>query len=179
LPDAGQGGWGSAATAASAALGAVLFIFITIGAALAYSIAGSGNQALTTGLNDFAWALGVMIAIPAAMLIMSGSFGLFRAGMISKPVFTVGIAAVLLVLAGGTTWASDGFWAADGAMRVSSRRSLRWPGSRPSAASSFGALPRRAHPSRRRRRSRSRETERSAEGAALCHFAMECGLIAP
>ena len=29
--------------------------------------------------------------------------------------FSAGIAAVVLVLAGGTTWASDGFWAPDGA----------------------------------------------------------------
>jgi hypothetical protein len=49
------------------------------------------------------------------MLIMAGSFGLWRAGIISNAFFGAGVAAVLLVLAGGTTWASDGFWAPDGA----------------------------------------------------------------
>ena len=85
LRDAGQGGWGAAATAASAALGAVFFLLIIVGAAL------------------------------AAMLIMVGSFGLWRARIISNALFSAGVAAVVLVLLGGTTWASDGFWAPDGA----------------------------------------------------------------
>ena len=115
LRDAGQGGWGNAATASSAALGAVLFVLMTVNATLAYSIAGSGNDTLTTGLNDFAWVLTVILSFPAAMLIMAGSFGLWRAEIISKALFTAGVAAVILVLLGGTTWASDGVWAPDGA----------------------------------------------------------------
>jgi hypothetical protein len=115
LRDAGQGGWGAAATASSAALGAVFFLLITVGAALAYSIAGSGNTAVTSGLNDLAWACVVSVSFPAAMLIMAGTFGLWRAGIISNALFWAGVAAVVLVLLGGTTWASDGFWAPDGA----------------------------------------------------------------
>lgn len=115
LRDAGQGGWGAAATAASAALGAVFFVLITVGAALAYSIAGSGNDTLTSGLNDVAWVSTVIASFPAAMLIMAGTFGLWRAGIVSNALFSVGVAAVILVLAGGTTWARDGVWAPDGA----------------------------------------------------------------
>jgi hypothetical protein len=115
LRDSGQGGWGAAATASSAALGAAFFLLITVGAALAYSIAGSGNDTVTSGLNDFAWALVVIVSFPAAMLIMAGTFGLWRAGIISNALFWAGVAAVVLVLLGGTTWASDGFWAPDGA----------------------------------------------------------------
>jgi hypothetical protein len=115
LRDAGQGGWGAAVTAASAALGTIFFVLMTIGAALAYSIAGSGNLALTSGLNEFTWVLTVIASFPAAMLIMAGSFGLWRAGIFSSSLFTAGVAAVILVLLGGTTWASDGFWAPDGA----------------------------------------------------------------
>jgi hypothetical protein len=114
LRDAGQGGWGSAATAASAALGAVFFVLIIVGAALAYSVAGSGDTALTSGLNDLSWVCVVIASFPAAMLIMAGSFGLWRAGIISSALFSAGVAAVVLVLLGGTTWASDGFWAPDG-----------------------------------------------------------------
>jgi len=115
LRDRGQGGWGTAATAASAALGSIFFVQMTLAASLAYSIAGSGNVPLTAGLNDVIWVLSVLASFPAAMLIMSGTFGLWRAGIISNGLFYAGVAAVVLVLLGGTTWASSGFWAADGA----------------------------------------------------------------
>jgi hypothetical protein len=115
LSDAGQDGWGAAATASSTAFGALSLLQIAVGAALAYSIAGSGNQTLTSGLNDFAWALVVVSAFPRAMLIMSGVFGLWRAGMISNAVFALGVAAVVLGVLGGTTWLSGGVWAPDGA----------------------------------------------------------------
>ena len=115
LRDAGQGGWGAATTAASAALGTVFFVLLIVGAALAYSVAGSGNSALTSGLNDLSWVCVVIASFPAAMLIMAGSFGLWRAGIISNAIFSAGVAAVVLVLLGGTTWASHGFWAPDGA----------------------------------------------------------------
>lgn len=114
LADAGQDGWGAAATASSSMVGGLLFLLIALAAALAYSIAGSGNGALTSALNDFAWATVVLTSFPRAMLIMSGSFGFWRAGLISNAGFAAGVAAVVLVLAGGTTWMSDGFWAPDG-----------------------------------------------------------------
>ena len=115
LADAGQDGWGAAATAASAAFGALFLLVITVLAALAYSIAGSGNDMLTSGLNDLAWSLVVMTSFPRAMLIMAWTFGLWRAGQISNALFAAGVAALVLVLLGGTTWMSGGFWAPDGA----------------------------------------------------------------
>jgi hypothetical protein len=111
LADAGQDGWGAAATASSAAVGALFFLLIAIVGALAYSMAGSGNQTLTSGLNDLAWALVVVSSFPRAMLIMSGAFGLWRARLIPSAFFLAGVAAVVLVLLGGTTWGNDGFWA--------------------------------------------------------------------
>jgi hypothetical protein len=108
LADAGRDGWG-------AAVGGLFLLLITVGAALAYSIAGSGNPTLTSGLNDFAWAGVVLTSFPRAMLIMAGTFGLWRAGLISNALFGAGVAAVVLVLLGGTTWLSGGFWAPDGA----------------------------------------------------------------
>ena len=115
LADAGQDGWGAAATAASAAFGALFLLIITVLAALAYSIAGSGNNMLTSGLNDLVWALVVLTSFPRAMLIMAWTFGLWRAGQISNALFAAGVAALVLVLLGGTTWMSGGFWAPDGA----------------------------------------------------------------
>jgi len=114
LSDLGQDGWGAAATASSTAFGALSLLQIAVGAALAYSIAGSGNHTLTSGLNDFSWALVVLTSFPRAMLIMSGVFGLWRAGLISNVLFSVGVVAVVLGVLGGATWLGGGFWAPDG-----------------------------------------------------------------
>ena len=114
LADAGQDGWGAAATAASAVVGGLFLLLIAVTAGLAYSIAGSGNQSFTSGLNDVMWALVVLTSFPRAMLVMSGSFGLWRAGLISNRLFGAGVAVVVLGVLGGTTWVSGGFWAPDG-----------------------------------------------------------------
>ena len=115
LRDAGKAGWGAAATASSTAFAGMWFVIITIQAALAYSIAGYGNSTLTSALNDLTWVLVVLTAFPVGMLIMSGSFGLWRAGILSNRGFALGVTAMVLVLLRATTWASDGFWAPDGA----------------------------------------------------------------
>jgi len=115
LAEAGQSGWGTAATTASATLGGLFYVALIAVATLSCSIAGSGNEVLMTGLNDFAWTAVVMSSFPRAMLIMAGTFGLWRAGLISNALFAAGVAALVLVLLGGTTWLSDGFWAPDGA----------------------------------------------------------------
>src|SRR5262245_29952340 len=114
LRDAGQDGWGSAVTASSAALGGLLFVLMTFGAALAYKLAGSANPASTSALNDAAWVGLVITSFPRAMLIMASTFGLWRAGIISNALFGAGVAAVVLVLLSGTTWATSGIWAPDG-----------------------------------------------------------------
>jgi hypothetical protein len=114
LADAAQDGWGTAATASSAALAGLLMLLITVSAGLAYSIAGSADPTLVRGLNDLAWAGVVLSSFPRAMLTMSAAFGLWRAGQISNGLFAVGVGAVVLLLLGGTTWMSDGFWAPDG-----------------------------------------------------------------
>ena len=114
LADAGQDGWGAAATASSAALGSLFLLLIAVVTVLAYSIVGSGNHMLTSGLNDFVWAGFVLTSFPRAMLIMAAAFGLWRARLISNALFAAGVAAVVLVLLGGTTWLSGGFWAPDG-----------------------------------------------------------------
>jgi hypothetical protein len=114
LADAGQDGWGAAATASSAVLGGLFLLMITVSAALARWIAVAGNDALTSGLNDFLWASVVMTSFPRAMLIMAGTFGLWRAGLISNTLFAAGVAALVLALLGGTTWIHSGFWSPDG-----------------------------------------------------------------
>jgi hypothetical protein len=115
LADAGQDGWGAAATAASATVGGLFFLLIAVAAVLSYSIAGSKNATLAPALNDLAWALVVLSSFPRAMLVMASAFGLWRARLISNALFAVGVAAVVLVLLGGTTWLSGGFWSPCGA----------------------------------------------------------------
>lgn len=115
LADAGKDGWGAAATASSSALGVLLLILTALCAALAFSIAGAADPTITSGLNDFAWAGVVLSSFPRAMLIMAGSFGFWRARLISNGLFAAGVACVVLVLLGGTTWMRDGIWAPDGA----------------------------------------------------------------
>ena len=66
-------------------------------------------------MHAFGWALIVLSSFPRTMLIMSGVFGLWRAGLISSTLFAVGVAAVILGVLGGTTWMRDGIWAPDGA----------------------------------------------------------------
>ena len=114
LRDAGKGGWATAATAAAAAIGAVYFVRITVRAALASSIAGSGDERITSALNDFSWAVIAIGWFPVAMLVMAGSFGLWPAGIFSGAAFGAGVTAMILLLLGTTTWAGDGFWAVDG-----------------------------------------------------------------
>jgi hypothetical protein len=59
------------------------------------SIAGSGNHTLTSGLNDLAWACAVLTSFPRAILIMAGTFELWRGGLISNTLFAGGVAAVV------------------------------------------------------------------------------------
>jgi hypothetical protein len=113
LADAGRDGWGAAATTASALFGGLTLLSLAISAGLAFSIVGSNNT-ITSGLNDFAWVLAVLTSFPRAMLIMSGAFGLWRAGLISNALFAAGVTAVVLGVLGGTTWVSGGVWAPDG-----------------------------------------------------------------
>jgi len=54
----------------------------------------------------------VLTSFPRAML-MSAAFGFWRARLISNALFAAGVAAVVLVLLGGTTWLSGGIWAPD------------------------------------------------------------------
>lgn len=114
LTEAGRDGWGAAVTASSAVLGGLALLLLAVVTAFAYAIGSGGSPVVATGLHDLVWSLVVMSSFPRAMLIMAGTFGLWRAELISNGLFATGVAVVVLVLLGGSTWLSDGFWAPDG-----------------------------------------------------------------
>ena len=115
LRDKGMGGWAAAAVASSAAMAALLFLRMALRAGLAFSLVGPSTLSIAPGLADFAYVLTVILFFPTAMFVMSGAFGLWRAEIISQRFFALGVAIVILTLLGGTTWATNGFWAPDGA----------------------------------------------------------------
>jgi hypothetical protein len=116
LDDAGRDGWGAAVTVAGAATAALLLVGSAVTAALAYTIALQGDDRLTSALNDLLWAIFVVSSWPRGMLILAGSFGLWRAGLISVPLFRVAVVVAILALLGGTTWEADfgALWSPDG-----------------------------------------------------------------
>jgi hypothetical protein len=116
LVEAGQDGWGAAVTMAASAIAALLFLHAAMVGALAYSIADTGNDALTRALNDLVWAIWVLSAWPRAMLVMASSFGFWRAGLISRRLFAAAAVVVVLGVLGGTTWEADfgALWTPDG-----------------------------------------------------------------
>ena len=115
LRDAGKAGWGTATTAAGTTLATLFFVLIALNAGLAYSIAGYGDQGVITALSDMCWIIGVTVSFPAALLIGATSLGLSGTRLVPTWFSPIGILAAILVLLGGTTWATSGFWAADGA----------------------------------------------------------------
>jgi hypothetical protein len=115
LAAVGLDGWGAAATAASAMMGATLFVVIAVQAVLAYTIAGFGNTALTAGLNGLLLAGFVLSSLPRAMFVMAPSFGFWRAGYISNTQFVLAVGLVILGVLGATTWIAGTIWAPDAA----------------------------------------------------------------
>ncbi len=113
LADKGLDGWGAAGTAASAAFAGIAFALVAIAITVG-SLAGSGSEVLISGLTSLGGAVWVLSSFPRAMMVMAGSFGFWRAGLITSNQFKVAVGLVILGVLGGTTWMADGFWASDG-----------------------------------------------------------------
>ena len=110
LADRGLDGWGAAGTAASAAFAGLAFALVAI-AITVQSLAGTGNEILVTGLTSLAGVVWVLSSFPRAMMVMAGSFGFWRAGLIASGQFKVAVGLVVLGVLGGTTLFASGFWA--------------------------------------------------------------------
>ena len=103
LADHGLDGWGAAGTAASAAFAGIAFALVAI-AITVPTLAGSGNEVLVSGLTSLGSAVvWVLSSFPRAMMVMAGSFGFWRAALITSKQFLVAVGLVILGVLGGTT----------------------------------------------------------------------------
>jgi hypothetical protein len=88
-------------------------VFLTAG--LVYKIAESGDDGVITAISDLTWVGSVLISFPAATLVWSTAITSLRSRLLPEWFGWISAAAALAILASGTTWARDGFWAPDGA----------------------------------------------------------------
>src|SRR5262245_12088157 len=117
LADHGLDGWGAAGTAASAAFAGLAFALVAI-AVTVPSFAGSGTEVLASGITSLGWSLWVLSSFPRAMYVMAGSFGFYRAGLITTRQFQVAVGLVILGVLGGTTFFADGIWSPAGLLSL-------------------------------------------------------------
>lgn len=115
LREAGKGGWAAASIAGGATLAGFFSVLVGVASALSYQIAGEGEEGVVMALSDLQWTLIVLLSFPIAAFVGSASIGLWRAGLAPDWFGWVGLAAAIVFMLGGTTWADSGFWAPDGA----------------------------------------------------------------
>src|SRR5439155_13467857 len=114
LRDAGKAGWGSATIATKTTLNTIFLVLIALNAALAYSIAGYGDQGVITALSDMCWIVGVTVSYPAALPIGAPSLRLSGTTLVPNWSSQVVIVAALLIQLGGTQWAPNAAEAQEG-----------------------------------------------------------------
>jgi len=117
LADAGLDGWGAALTTASAGVAGLLLVLVALMTTIA-SIGDTADAALVSGLTTFGSIAFVLSSFPRAMFVMAGSFGFWRAGMISNRQFGLAVGLVILGVLGGTTLFTDGFWSPTGLLSL-------------------------------------------------------------
>jgi hypothetical protein len=114
LREAGKGGWAAASIASAATLVGFFFVVVGVNSALSFQIAGQSEEGIVMALSDLQWTLIVLVSFPGAALLGAVSIGLWRAALVPDWFGWAGLAAAIVFLLGGTTWAESGFWAPDG-----------------------------------------------------------------
>jgi hypothetical protein len=117
LADHGLDGWGAAGTTAAAGVAGMLLVLVALGVTIA-SVADTADPALVAGLTTFGSAAWVLSSFPRAMFVMAGSFGFWRAQLITDRQFVVAVGLVILGVLGGTTLFADGIWSPTGALSL-------------------------------------------------------------
>lgn len=87
---------------------------VLMNAGLTFQIAEDGDAGVVAALYDLAWVASTLISFPVAALVFATGIGVWRSRLLPGWFGWASAIAALAILASGTTWARDGFWAPDG-----------------------------------------------------------------
>jgi hypothetical protein len=76
--------------------------------------AGADDAELLRALNNLAWSVDAIAALPLGGAVLAASVGLNRSRLLPSWHVWFGVAAAILIVLRGTNWARDGFWAPSG-----------------------------------------------------------------
>ena len=114
MRQSGEGRVAGMVTAATTAFVTIQLVLTGIGASLAYSVAGQGDEGVVKALFDLQWALDLFAALPSAGFFLATSLGLMRLRLAPAWLAFWGMAAAGLFLLRSTNWAREGFWSPTG-----------------------------------------------------------------
>jgi hypothetical protein len=89
-------------------------LLVLLNAGLTFQIAEDGDAGVVAALYDLAWSTSTLIAFPVAALVFATGIGAWRSRLLPGWFGLASVVGALAILASGTTWARDGFWAPDG-----------------------------------------------------------------
>jgi hypothetical protein len=87
---------------------------VLMNAGLAFQIAEDGDTGVVAAIYDLAWVASTLISYPVAALVWAIGIGVWRSRLLPAWFGWVSAVGALAILASGTTFATDGFWAPDG-----------------------------------------------------------------
>jgi hypothetical protein len=115
LRKAGEARLASAAYGGGLVFLTLLTADVILFAGLTFAIAGRAEDDVTKALYSLHWPLSVLLVFPVAAFVGATSVAGVRLDWFPDWLAWLGLLATIVFLAGGTTWADDGFWAPDGA----------------------------------------------------------------
>jgi hypothetical protein len=87
---------------------------VLLNAALTFQIAEDGDAGVVAAVYDLAWVASTLISYPLAALVFATGIGAWRSRLLPAWFGWASAVVAVVILASGTTWARDGFWAPDG-----------------------------------------------------------------
>ena len=87
---------------------------VLLNAGLTFQIAEDGDAGVVAAVYDLAWVASTLISFPLAALVFATGIGAWRGRLLPAWFGWASAVVAVAILASGTTWARDGFWAPDG-----------------------------------------------------------------